>query len=146
MAGVIGLMNLLGQPSSDRLATRAERDVGTPGSRRSLGALSWSLFLKTTVIVVRADSHVTGRIGLATAANTKWEQVGTTEERFQVMCSGRRSEVIFLTQWAAAKAKAKPAPKAQSCSSRRPRELVPTQLLFYGGNVAGFDQSAQGFA
>lgn len=58
MAGILGLVNLLGSPAADRLSTGigAERDVGVPEGR-------------TTVLVVRDDCPATGRIGVATAAS-----------------------------------------------------------------------------
>ena len=56
MAGIIVLVNLLGQPAADRLATGvgAELDVGVPEGR-------------TTVIVTRHDTPTTAQVGVATA-------------------------------------------------------------------------------
>ncbi|CAE7329408.1 unnamed protein product [Symbiodinium microadriaticum] len=71
MAGVIGLVNLLGEPSADRIATGigAERDVGVPEGRQ-------------TVVVTRGDMPMTGRIGLTTGANngngSLLQEIGTT--------------------------------------------------------------------
>jgi len=71
MAGILGLVNLLGSPATDRLATGigAEKDQGTPEGR-------------STVIVIRDDAHLTGRVGVASAANngdgTLLHEIGST--------------------------------------------------------------------
>ena len=129
MAGVIGLVNLLGEPSADRIATGigAERDVGVPEGRQ-------------TVIVTRGDMPMTGRIGLTTGANngngSLLQEIGTTGV-FTGVAPGDVYGIGDQVRAAHAGAGANP-PNAWSSAANS-----AAALSAHGGDIRRVDQTPQ---
>ena len=129
MAGIIGLVNLLGSPAADRLATGigAEKDQGTPEGR-------------ITVIVIRDDAHVSGRVGVATTANkgdgSVLQEIGSTGV-FTAIAEGDVNGIAESVRNSYAAAGA-PVPGNWSTGAN-----AAAALGAHGGDVAPFDQNAK---